>query len=130
MEQKIKEIYDFLCNEEFLYVLGEKNQEYVDETYYEIFKEDKVGFDSIAWHELIDGIIRFEYISLINIIGSENNENLINKYFESIADRKEEITQLAKLVDEYTNMIYKNNKENIEIKEDEIICYEDEAIIF
>lgn len=123
MEQKIKEIYDFLCDDEHLYVLDKKYQDYIDKIYFEIFTGDKTGFDRIDWLVVIDGIIRFEYVNLINNNHDKNKENLINEYFTNIHNRRAEIIQLAELVDEYSNIV---SKSNIKIAEKD---YEDIIVL-
>lgn len=107
MEKKIEEIYEFLCDDKFLDVLDERYRDYVNEVYYEIFKGDKTDFDNIAWHVVIDGIIRFEYMHLINN-SDKNKDNLIDEYFKNIPNRREEIVNIAELVEKYSDIKMKS----------------------
>ncbi|MEG0843011.1 MAG: hypothetical protein RSD22_09770 [Romboutsia sp.] len=105
MTEKIKQIYDFLKQDKFLDILDEKYEDYFDDIYFEIFKGNRKDFDSINWFVVIHGIIRFEYIDSINKIGKENKDDLIEEYFENLQNRRAEIIKIAKLVDEYSNLV-------------------------
>ena len=107
MTEKIKQIYEFLKEGRCLHILDKEYEDYFTNIYFEIFRVNRNNFDNIHWYVIIHGIIRFEYIDLINKIGKKNRDDLIKAYFENIPNRRAEIIKIAELVDEYTNLVIK-----------------------
>ncbi|HBG7256464.1 hypothetical protein ACWJU0_11145 [Clostridioides difficile] len=71
MTEKITQIYEFLKEGKYLDILDKEYEDYFTNICFEIPGVNENDFDIIHWDVIIDGIIRFEYIDLINKIGKK-----------------------------------------------------------